>query len=531
MGGGDEESAKNNAREIVNFEVYSEHTPTRDIPQSRPRFTFLDDETASNRFYDEEMKRQVSQYRQTYGPSEDVSDLDYRIFRSLNYGPEQQAVYSREMAQGAAACCPNGCCEGRVRRQPIDRLLEMEEATIERLEHAQYQLQCAQMRAAVSIVDKGDTPHKMAKSFDETEMMLQNTESTMKTSPIRSIVHGVPTNYSSNCEGVELPTLDQIFSSTNDGLKSIDIHPKCQDAIGSADNQIGKSLSKSMPNNSNLSNRDKKLAIETSRARDGFTSDASLKVNNNSRQSTSSALRTINEHPGDPKNLSSPPHNFDVASPSSIFPHALGGSILRMTSEGKFLFNNTINDNDDESLSASAFNANTFGINNAEQDLLSPTESSLRRRTLTGQSSKTVKSDAEQTKASNQWEQVKNILRKDDVEGQTENTKNKPEIETGVWTMPSFKSTASSLKRNIISHLKAIGRWTKVKTSDNILTKKLAKDSTYAVVTFSSRQAAVAARHCLADGRGVHRWLSLETVPVVSFQLPYSYAIYTERVP
>jgi hypothetical protein len=88
----------------------------------------------------------VSQYRQTYGQSE-ASDLDYRIFRSLNYGPEQQAVYSREMAQGAAACCPHGCCEGRVRRQPIDRLLEMEEATIERLENAQEQLQHAQMQA------------------------------------------------------------------------------------------------------------------------------------------------------------------------------------------------------------------------------------------------------------------------------------------------------------------------------------------------------------------------------------------------
>jgi hypothetical protein len=134
------------AREIVPSVFHTQHTPTRDTPQDRPKVTFLDDETASSRFQDAETKRQVSQYRQTYGQSE-ASDLDYRIFRSLNYGPEQQAVYSREMAQGAAACCPHGCCEGRVRRQPIDRLLEMEEATIERLENAQEQLQHAQMQA------------------------------------------------------------------------------------------------------------------------------------------------------------------------------------------------------------------------------------------------------------------------------------------------------------------------------------------------------------------------------------------------
>jgi hypothetical protein len=147
----DEESSapspRTNTREIVPSGFHSQHTPTRDnIPQDRPRVTFLDDETASSRFQDVETKRQIAQYRQAYGQSE-ASDLDYRIFRSLNYGPEQQAVYSREMAQGAAACCPHGCCEGRVRRQPIDRLLEMEEATIQRLENAQEQLQHAQMQA------------------------------------------------------------------------------------------------------------------------------------------------------------------------------------------------------------------------------------------------------------------------------------------------------------------------------------------------------------------------------------------------
>jgi hypothetical protein len=39
------------------------------------------------------------------------------------------------------------------------------------------------------------------------------------------------------------------------------------------------------------------------------------------------------------------------------------------------------------------------------------------------------------------------------------------------------------------------------------------RDSTYAVVTFTSRQAAVAARHCLADSRGADRWVTVSEIP------------------
>ena len=77
-----------------------------------------------------------------------------------------------------------------------------------------------------------------------------------------------------------------------------------------------------------------------------------------------------------------------------------------------------------------------------------------------------------------------------------------------------------------MEHLSAICKWTSFQTRNNPLSQKIAKDSTYAVVTFSSRQAAVAARHCVADGRGVERWLSLETVPVVSKTLSNCWWIY-----
>lgn len=60
-------------------------------------------------------------------------------------------MYSREMAQGGTACCPNGCGKGQVRRLQIERLLELEDKTIICLENAQYDLQ-----SSVVISSKND---------------------------------------------------------------------------------------------------------------------------------------------------------------------------------------------------------------------------------------------------------------------------------------------------------------------------------------------------------------------------------------
>ena len=43
---------------------------------------------------------------------------------------------------------------------------------------------------------------------------------------------------------------------------------------------------------------------------------------------------------------------------------------------------------------------------------------------------------------------------------------------------------------------------------------ELVRESSYVIVTFTSRQAAVAARQCLADGRGDDQWIALENLPV-----------------
>jgi hypothetical protein len=49
--------------------------------------------------------------------------------------------------------------------------------------------------------------------------------------------------------------------------------------------------------------------------------------------------------------------------------------------------------------------------------------------------------------------------------------------------------------------------------SGNIVSS-VVQNSTYAVVTFTSRQAAIAARQCVADGSGLDRWVNVEDIPI-----------------
>jgi len=104
------------------------------------------------------------------------------------------------------------------------------------------------------------------------------------------------------------------------------------------------------------------------------------------------------------------------------------------------------------------------------------------------------------------WEDVKTVA--------TECTKNaksdtnQHRVSDGVWSLPSPKMVLLELWANTKSML----AWT-VKTSGEAIDLQ-ARDTSLAVVTFTSRQAAIAARKCLADGRGAGRWRTLQDVPV-----------------
>lgn len=77
-------------------------------------------------------------------------------------------------------------------------------------------------------------------------------------------------------------------------------------------------------------------------------------------------------------------------------------------------------------------------------------------------------------------------------------------IASGSWKMPSCGAALYRIWHKM--------RFPFKRTIDAV--DEIKSTTTFAVVTFTSRQAAVAARHCLADGRGVGRWIPVEDIPV-----------------
>lgn len=65
---------------------------------------------------------------------------------SDDFGPEQLAVYNRELAQSASTCGPRGCREHRVRRADLDELADWQESALMDLHQAQQELQSARRR-------------------------------------------------------------------------------------------------------------------------------------------------------------------------------------------------------------------------------------------------------------------------------------------------------------------------------------------------------------------------------------------------
>lgn len=104
------------------------------------------------------------------------------------------------------------------------------------------------------------------------------------------------------------------------------------------------------------------------------------------------------------------------------------------------------------------------------------------------------------------WEVVETL-----AEESKNNKKNRSKpyrVSAGVWTAPSLRRTYKGLRRYLFN----LFLWSR-ENSDEI-TDVAARESTYAVVTFTSRQAAIAARKCLADGRGADSFKTMNSLPV-----------------
>jgi hypothetical protein len=93
--------------------------------------------------------RNKTYFREVLASTND-EEVEANFLLSFNFGPEQFAVYSREFAQSAVACCPNGCGERRLRRARIDELLIMEQEAIAEVHAANAALEIAQNKVATA---------------------------------------------------------------------------------------------------------------------------------------------------------------------------------------------------------------------------------------------------------------------------------------------------------------------------------------------------------------------------------------------
>lgn len=101
-----------------------------------------------------------------------------------------------------------------------------------------------------------------------------------------------------------------------------------------------------------------------------------------------------------------------------------------------------------------------------------------------------------------QWAEVESIVGKQ--ERMIDASRTASVVRTGAFTRPRFKSL-----KELFDSTK---QWIRKKWNEVI--DDHARNSTFAIVTFTSRQAAVAARQSMADGRGAGRWTNISDLPI-----------------
>jgi len=77
--------------------------------------------------------------------------------QSLTFGPSQNSIYQREVAQGASNCCPYGCCQERLHFLEVEDLQEIEQKLLTVAAESSLGLRRAQTRAAAGVKPQPDS--------------------------------------------------------------------------------------------------------------------------------------------------------------------------------------------------------------------------------------------------------------------------------------------------------------------------------------------------------------------------------------
>lgn len=542
--------------------VTSSHPKRRGVRDS--------EEEAKEIYHD--MQRRMKYYRDVFGSS-DNEDVEALLFQALNYGPEQSAVYSREMAQGAAACCPNGCNEERLRRAGIDELLILERDAVAAVHDANLELQYAQARAAVSVLDTDD-PRMNLPAKGPREEMEKHLESF---GPVNSNFPSKESLVSSNggsdvnlrqqqrFDDVSLPEalrmesqLLKKFQQTQSGLS--------RSPTNEPDNGYGHIVTPTVSNTNRKTHQGENIQTGlpvisegTGTTRSTEATPLEVRFDLNVRRPDRSGPDDIyvssefddvfvSRDPDHPlrRGMQEEKHSDEITrTPAAL--DMVGSNqgsargfygrnpAMGFSADGKFYLREpSPRYSPSNQLSARSFDESTISSTRRApspspgnlldlpplvsgragvSDWPPPPPGGLSRRRLNTDSSMMSASKRRAT----QWETVERIIGNDTTYQELEalsGEKHKPP--TGIWKMPTMESVARTSYRTIMGvftvSIQAISSWMARQTT--AVVDDLARESTFAVVTFTSRQAAVAARKCIADGRGQGRWVTMENIPV-----------------
>jgi len=524
----------------------------------------------------EVQRQRTSNYHRVFG-GDDQEEVESILMQAMNYGPEQTAVYSRELAHGAASCCPHGCNEEKLRKASIDELIKLEKEALAAVEAADLSLRYARELAAVSVLEgpeetrskkdasnksvptkkmikskggAGETSrvgHRRGKSFDDIKALprelgtdLEMELQLLKQSGSKASLSGRKTPKTINSKDFRR---HGVMSSPDLRERPIVDILEPPPVVANGGNALGLSM---YPN--------PYLSVLTEEFSEGTAASdtAAAAATAASVAAASAAAPPASALPPPPARFQSAPEFMEA----ELSPDASLRSVCLVETNGvsqkqqNSLQLNSVHLNSCSSMSGS-FDAQSFarrslkrGSRKTPTNFNNPVNFSLnsegkffvrhdhpsfcepidetstytpvkisngrgpnttRRRPLTNSIGTDISKFKSNDKRSEQWKQVKHIT------AMSEGDKRKGDQGwpfDGVWNKPSV----SGIIKYVLHYLLSITWWPLRKTGRAV--NSVSRLSSYAVVTFTSRQAAVAARHCLADGRGANRWRPLNSLPV-----------------
>ena len=526
----------------------------------------MDSNATPRGIYNTPMKNK-EYYKQVLG-SALGEEHDTHIYDSLEFGPEQAAVYAREFAQSAAPCCPNGCNEGRVRRAPIDRLMEMER--IVAVEVHQANLELREARKQATRADTTSSNLHDAQRGQESNINHAVTQSWVGGASPHSTVGGMA---AMSAPSAAAAASAQVGSSNDDGDEDEDgdvAQPLDSVPMASrydrrrASNQVEDQNVRPSPLERATSTR---MQIDSNRLDTvAASADLGLEAKLFKKSETTAQMQSSRNllGPAKPSSVNGPlkkPATISTRARTDVGPQRPPAISVRTGSDGSatkkkpdirnapslqglnFPTNITLEAqmmHDFSHGSSGSHGRRPSGSHSRRPDALSERRerpdaseaSKSKHEALRQRRAAAMKREEEETKSddtlhddtyendpgksafngesSGQWLQVETLIteaRTSDRSGSSSIATPKS-VATGKWEKPSLKNWFRCTREKTKNIHQTIKKQSKEAMG------QLARESTYAVITFTSRQAAVAARACLADGRAAGRWVTLKEMPI-----------------